>query len=198
MGLGWYVARTEPRAEALAADELKRDGLAVFAPRVRAINPKRGHEEVPLFPGYLFVRCDPQTDGWPVFRPLHRILGWVNFGGDVPSLPDELVNELRDRLEVISSQGGMWRYFQPGEKVRVVSQSLEGLAEVVDHAKSPEARVKVLLEFMGRRVPAQVPWQNLLPVEPEPFIRPTIKPTPPRRTRGRGRWIGGFNPVTAS
>ena len=187
MTLKWHIIRTEPRAEYLAAGELRREGLEVYFPRVKVIQPRTGHTDTPLFPGYLFLRCDPDSDGWPVFRPIHRVLGWVGFGGEVPSVPDEFVDELEQRLTKGGDQG-VWHRFRPGELVRVVSQSLESLAEVVEEAKSPNARVKVLLEFMGRMVPAQVPWMNLQPVESQPHLAAR----PPRRTRGNGRWVRGF------
>ena len=185
MGLRWYAARTQPRAEFLAANELVRDGFQVFFPRIKALQPRKGHDHDPLFPGYLFLRCNPETDGWPAFRPAHRLIGWVNFGGEIPSLPDEVVDELQERSAAINREGGLWRRFRAGELVQVVSGNLEGLAEVVKETTSPQARVQVLMEFMGRLVRAQVPWEKVQPAGDQ-F---THKPRLDRRTRGRGRWI---------
>ena len=61
MSLDWYVLRTEPRGEYLAAAELESDGFQVFFPRVNTPNSRVGHDDLPLFPGYIFLRCDPQT-----------------------------------------------------------------------------------------------------------------------------------------
>ena len=190
MALRWYVARTEPRAEFLAAKELNRDGYEVFSPRVRAYRPLVELREAPLFPGYLFLRCDPESDGWPVFRPGHRVLGWVSFGNQVPSIPDQVVQELVERLNGIDTAGGLWRRFSPGELVQVLSGTLDSFAQVVEAPKSPEGRAKVLMEFMGRLVQAQVPWQNLRPVENSEMEKQRL----PRRTRGKGRWIATFGP----
>ena len=189
MALEWFVVRTESRAEYLAADELERDGFEVFFPRVKSVNPRIGRLDIPLFPGYLFLRCDPATHGWPSFRLAHRVLGWVKFGGEIPSLPDRVITTLKDSLAGLNSEGAPWGRFRPGEQVRIVSHSLEGYAQVIEGAKSPQGRVKVLLEFMGRLVSAQVPWENIqsFDAEESSFRRP-------RRTRGRGRWIGGFGP----
>ena len=192
MGLRWYVARTQPRAEFLAANELVRDGHQVFFPRVKAVLPRVGHPDLPLFPGYLFLQCDPDNGGWPSFRPAHRIIGWVRFGGEIPWLPDETVTALMERSEMINRQGGLWRQFLPGDKVDVVSGTLNGMAEVIEAAKSPHARVQVLLQFMGRIVRAQIPWENLRPIEDPGMERPRH----PRRTRGKGRWVRDFRPAS--
>ncbi len=120
--------------------------------------------------------------------------GWVSFGGEVPSVPDEVVSVLRERAEAIDREGGLWRHYRPGETVRIISNNIESLAEVIEEAKSPQARVKVLLSFMGRLVSAQVPWENLQPTED--LSSEKLRPT--RRTRGRGRWIQGFGPRAAA
>ena len=184
----WFVIRTQPQAESVAARELGRDGLQVFFPQVAMEHAQRGRSEAPLFPGYLFLQCRPDLAGRFAFRPGHRVAGWVNFSGVVPPVPDDVIAELRLRVERINHSGGLWRRFKPGETVKVVSGSVETLAEVVSEAKSPEGRVKVLLSFMGRLVEAQVPRQRLWPAEGAP----AMARRPPRRTRGRGRWIHSF------
>ena len=187
MSLSWYVARTESRAELLAANELRRDGFEIFFPQVNIPGLLNTRQDAPLFPGYMFIRCDPEGQGWPSFRSSHRILGWVRFGGQVPSLRDEVIDELRVRWESINEEGGIWRRYRQGEKVRVVYHNMETLAEVVEEAKSPQSRAKVLMHFMGRMVPAQVPWGSLQPVADPPDGNRRL----PRRTRGKGRRIGG-------
>ena len=190
MALGWYVLRIQPRAEYLAAEELSRDGFEIFFPCVKSPTHRIGHTDEPLFPGYLFLRGDYATHGWPSFRPSHRVAGWVIFEGVAPSIPDDVVSELAQRVEQINGTTGLWRRFIPGEKVKVISGALEGLAEVVEEAKSPEGRARVLLQFMGRLVPLLVPWENLRPVQESDIERPR----PPRRTRGGGRWLRDFRP----
>lgn len=194
MSYRWYVIRTQPRAEYLAADELERDEVEIFFPRVKTPHPRFGHEDMPLFPGYLFLRCDPEEEGWPTFRPRHRVLGWVGFEGVVPSIPDRAVGELRERLDGIGREGGLWRRFRCGERVEVISNGIESVAQVVEEAKSPQGRVKVLLSFMGRLVSAQVPWESLRSWEEHPWEAHRA----PRRTRGRGRWIGGQGATAAA
>ena len=194
MALNWYILRTEPRAEYLAAAELGSDGYEMFFPRVTSPNHRVGHEDLPLFPGYLFLRCDPESGGWPAFRQRHRVSGWVRFGGVIPTMPDEVICELQRRVESINSgKGGLWRRFLPGETVRVVSHGVEGLGEVIQEAKTPQARARVLLQFMGQLVQAQVPWSDLRPVDDQQSQDRYLT----RRTRGGGRWIRGFGPRAA-
>lgn len=194
MASNWYVLRTEPRAEYLAASELRREGLEVFLPLIEGPHKRMGHVDAPLFPGYIFLRCNPETDGWPPLRQAHHIFGWIKLGGEVPAIPDEVVSQLKHRIEVMNQKGGLWRRFRVGERVRIVSKSLETLAEVVEESKSPRSKVRVLLSFMGRIVTGEVPWEDLRPVEESPMEKGRV----PRRTRGKGRWINGFSPYPVS
>ena len=190
MGPRWYVVRTKPRAEFLAASELERDGIGVFSPLVKKPQLHAGSILAPLFPGYIFLRWEPETEGWPSIRPGQHVLGLVNFNGETPWLPDEVIAELKHRCDSMNQQGGIWRRYQRGDRVRIVSSAIQSLAQVVEDGNTPQSRVKVLLEFLDRLVPAQIPRENLQPVE-EPS---ESKSHAPRRTRGRGRWLHGFGP----
>lgn len=194
MGFSWYVLLSEPRAEYLADVELRKDGFEIFFPRIQTTHPRGGHIDEPLFPGYLFMRCDADSDGWPTFRPAHRIVGWVNFQGIVPTVPDEVIVDLARRLEPNNNSAGLWHRFKPGEKVRVVSGIIDDPAMVIEEAKSPQGRAKVLMDFMGRQVQVQVPWGDLRSVQDQQHE----SQRPPRRTRGQSRWIRGFGPAAVA
>ena len=60
--LAWYCARTKPKHEHIAAANVRRNlGLEVFHPRLRVERAtRRGlvHLVEPLFPCYIFVRCE--------------------------------------------------------------------------------------------------------------------------------------------
>lgn len=190
----WYVARTEPRAEFIAAKELKIDGHDVFFPCISDTEPRPGRTDIPLFPSYLFLRFDPETQGWPSFSSRHRITGFVKCGSEVPCLPDSDIETIKGLLGTINRQGGAVQTFAPGEHVQVVSGAIQGFGEVIDGGKSPQARAKILLQFMGRMLQVQVPWKNLFPVEDTHSEHHRRS----RRTRGKGRWVGGFNPAANS
>jgi transcriptional antiterminator RfaH len=187
----WYVIRTKPQSEYIAAAALEGDGHELFFPRVQTPQPRAGREDSPLFPGYLFLRYDLERQDRSAISDLPGVTGWVRFNGVTPPMPDEVIADLALRVEAINRRGGLWKQFRPGDTVRVVSGKLESLAQVLEGPKSPQSRARVLLDFMGRLVEAQVPWSSLQPTS-ESQVDNSRRP---RRTRGKGRWIQGFGPA---
>ena len=191
MAAGWYVIRTMSRCERRAAKALEREGVEHYFPRVRITRPPGGGAIRPLFPGYLFVRHDQESPDWPEVQTLPGIIGWLRCDNIVPTVPDVVIEEIDRRVREINGTGGVWDRFEAGDTVLVTSGKLESLAEVLEGPKSPEARVRVLLDFMGRQVPANVPWHDLKPAG-EDVVRESMRRR--RRTRGKGRWVRCFGP----
>jgi transcriptional antiterminator RfaH len=189
------VLRTKPRSEYIAARSLTKEGYEHLFPTVAMPQRRVGRQETPLFPGYLFIRWDVDRGLWPSIVGMPGILGFLRFDGISPSVPDEIVGELARRARTINEGGGLWTRFRRGQAVRVVSGTLESLARVVDEPKSASSRVRVLMEFMGQLVSAQVPGGDLRPVAGH--AKGGRLPGR-RRTRGNGRWIRGLGPRGAA
>ena len=60
--LSWFAAYTRPHHEKVAATSLERRGYEILLPSYRTARRWKDRVkqlELPLFPGYVFVRCDP-------------------------------------------------------------------------------------------------------------------------------------------
>lgn len=192
MALRWYVVRTKPQCDYQAAESLENDGFEAFFPRCKTPKSRLSRSDTPLFPGYLFLRFDFANQDWSRLKAMPGILGWVRFNGEIPSIPDDVVADIANWVDAMNESGGVWTRFKPGQRVRVVSGNFESLAEVLEEPKSPQSRVRVLLELMGQMVSAQVPWHSLQPSRPDDGDRAAHRR--PRGTRGKGRWIRGPGP----
>src|SRR5579862_5794517 len=99
----WYCARTQPKHEHIAAGNLRvRLGLEVFNPRLRMERAtRRGVVKLvePLFPCYIFVRCNLAQSA-DAIRHVNGISSLVHFGQKVPAVRDEVVEELRQCFEL--------------------------------------------------------------------------------------------------
>src|SRR6185503_13507608 len=101
-GFAWYCARTKPKHEHIVAAGLKRNmGLEVFHPRLRMERPtRRGVVRVvePLFPCYVFVRCNI-AECLDSVRYVNGVSSLVHFGDKIPVVPDHVVEELKQCFE---------------------------------------------------------------------------------------------------
>ncbi len=159
----WYCIRSKTKQEHVAAGNLRLvPGVEVFAPRLRF---RRQTRRGPvwfveaLFPGYLFARFVWATQVKAV-QYAHGVLGVVHFGLKPAMVPAPVMLELRrtmdDReLRVIA------RDLAVGDEVQVTAGPLAGLQVVVQQVLPARERVKVLLDFLGRRVEAEVATMEL-------------------------------------
>src|ERR1700680_4256332 len=98
--LRWYLVHTKPSREALAQDNLARQGFEVYYPRLRHCVQRRqqANERVTaLFPRYLFLHLD---EGRQSLRPVHSTIGVaavVRFGFRYTVVPEAVIRELQRR-----------------------------------------------------------------------------------------------------
>src|ERR1700736_4723640 len=99
-GARWYVVHTQPKHEARADLNLRRQGFATYLPRyLRKRRHARRNEIVaaPLFPRYLFVAVDLARDRWRVIQSTFGVSHLVVVGGAPLPVPDRVVNAIRAR-----------------------------------------------------------------------------------------------------
>ena len=158
-GLQWYVVRTKVRREQYAECHLARRGVRTFLPRI--CQPARVgiHSVVtPLFPGYLLVQIDLETQYFDVaWTP--GVNKFVAFGGAPCSLEDTVVEYLRDR----GGADGIIRafpVFREGDRVRVKYGPFAGLEGFIE-SSSGRGRVRILMELLRRQTRVELPQQFL-------------------------------------
>jgi transcriptional antiterminator RfaH len=159
----WYCARTKPKHEHIAAANVsQRLGLEVFHPRLRLERAtRRGVVRVvePLFPCYIFVRCNLEN----FFDDIKHVTGissLVHFGRKIPAVPDDAIDELRqcfESEEPMAVEDGV----VPGAEVQIAEGIFMGFSGMVVRTLSAGQRVQILLDFLGRVTLAEVDRRSL-------------------------------------
>lgn len=148
----WYLVYTKVRQEKVAQTNLERQGYAVYLPLVRQVRRRLGRRVSvigAMFPRYLFVRLDSDTDNWAPIRSTLGVVSIVRFGHEPARVPDRFVDYLRSREDEKGIQTVAVDELKPGMRVRVTEGSLMGF-EGVYQARTGHERVVVLLEIMGK------------------------------------------------
>ncbi len=183
----WYVLHTKANAEYRVARYLDQQGIETFLPVVRAARPRPGYTTVPLFPSYLFAHLDLDCTDVTIILWTPGLRRIVAFDNRLATVPDTVIQYIRQRVEEIDSYGGLPTHdFKPGERVLIRSGPLAGLEGIFEGPLGPAERVRVLIEFLGRLTTATVPVECLEHVARNLYV-PRRKL--PRRTRGKGRRI---------
>ena len=167
----WYCLRSQPKHEHIAAAHLRRfDGVTVFCPRIRFKRPtRRGLVRVTeaMFPGYLFARFELEKMLCQI-RYARGVSGIVRFGNRYPTIEDEALAQLRDPTGVTEVKELNYEISQ-GDRVKIVEGLFFGLEAVVLRVLAGKERVKVLMDFLGRKIEAEIERSSVLPQVAHPF-----------------------------
>ena len=149
----WFAVCCKPRQEAVAEENLLRQGFRVYLPRIRIRQRQRGKwidaVEV-LFPRYIFIRVDPQQRSTATVRSTRGVTGLVRFGGQPAVVPDTVMDALMQREDAASGMHQDDRpAFHAGEAIKLVDGPLAGM-EGVFTEQDGDKRVIVLLELLGK------------------------------------------------
>ncbi len=149
----WYAVCCKPRREAVAEENLLRQGFHVYLPLIRIRQRRRGQwidaVEV-LFPLYIFIRLDPLRRSTATVRSTRGVVGLVRFGGQPAVVPDAVMEALLRREDAASGLHQDNRpLFSAGEASKLVGGPLTGM-EGVFTQQDGDKRVIVLLELLGK------------------------------------------------
>ena len=135
--------------------QLERRSVESFLPlyeSVRRWKDRRMRLQLPVFPGYIFVRL-ALRDRLRVLE-IPSIVRLVGFGGHPTPLPVEEIETIRTciarRQSLVPN-----RYVRRGQRVRMLSGPLEGLTGVVVRQKN-RTRFVISLELLMRSVAVEI------------------------------------------
>ena len=134
--LKWYVAYTNSNHEKCVAVQLERRSVAHFLPlyeSVRRRKDRRVKLQLPLFPGYVFVRFN-MRDRLRVLQ-VPGVARLVGFNGLPCPVPDSDIESLQTCLaRNVSLEPHS--YVQVGRRVRIGAGPLEGMEGIVIRRKN--------------------------------------------------------------
>ena len=152
MKAAWYLIYTKPKQECVALENLERQEYEVYLPMLPVRRRLQGQHQLvlePMFPRYLFVRLTNGEDNWSPIRSTRGVANLVRFGVDAARVPDELINQLRERDATAKVESDVLRDFEPGKPVRIVAGALAGY-EGIFSERSGERRALILLELASQ------------------------------------------------
>jgi transcription antitermination factor NusG len=159
----WYAAYTWANHEKRVAQQLSVRSVEHFLPlyeSVRRWKDRRVQLQLPLFPGYVFVRL-ALRDRLQVLE-IPSVARLVGFNGAPTPLPDAEIEALKAGLA-----GGVRAvphpYLKVGRRVRITSGPFEGLEGILIRRKN-ELRFVISIDLIQRSILLQIDSTSLEPL----------------------------------
>ena len=166
----WYIVQFKPNSHKIAVRNLERQGFETFLPMHEITRRTAVKFETvirPLFAGYMFVACDPEKAPWRQINSTHGISRMLSFAGRLKPMPEPLITGLRARCDNIGKVMPL-ENLEKGQLVEMHSGPFANFIATVEQMTG-DARVWVLLEFLGKETRVQVDRQQIKAVSPIVF-----------------------------
>jgi transcription elongation factor/antiterminator RfaH len=151
----WYAAYTASRHEKTVAEHLRQRDVECFLPiyeTIRRWNNGRHRVQLPLFPGYVFVRM-AMSDRLRVLQ-VPGLVQLVSFQGAPAALPDAEIETLRNALTAgVLAQPH--QYLNVGSKVEICRGPLQGMRGILLRRQG-QFRIVISVEMIMRSIVVEV------------------------------------------
>jgi transcription antitermination factor NusG len=158
----WYAAYTKANHEKRVAQQLEQRCIEHFLPvyeSMRRWKDRRIWLQMPLFPGYVFVRL-ALRDRLQLLQ-IPGVVQLVNFNGHPAPLPEEDIQAIRNCLGR-SRRVEPHRYMHSGLRMQVMSGPLQGLEGVLLRRKN-KTRFVLSFDLIMRSVAVEIDEIDLGP-----------------------------------
>jgi len=159
----WFAAYTSPRHEKYVSRQMERRGIQNFLPLYKSIRrwkDRRKELDLPIFPGYLFVRMALRERLSVLQVP--GVVQLVSFQGRPAPLPDADIEMLqRQLLQCGAAQPHP--FLTVGRRVRVTNGPLTGMEGILARKKD-KFRVVLSIELIQRSVAVEIDLSDVEPV----------------------------------
>jgi transcription termination/antitermination protein NusG len=163
----WYVLHTKSRFENVVDEGLHKKSLEVYNPKIKVRSKRRDRRvmiNVPLFPGYVFVKTDLNHSEYLEILKTAGVVRFVgNTSGPVPVMEEEIGS-----LKIMTEAGEQivtGTRFKKGDRIVVVSGPFAGVTGYFMHYRG-QGRVVVNIEALGQFAAVNVEEGDLEPVPP--------------------------------
>ena len=168
----WYALQTYPRHEKKVAAQLQRKGVITFLPLVSQVHrwsDRRKTLQVPLFPGYAFVRVVAMAENRLLALRTAGVVGFVGNGGSGLPIPDKQIEDIQ-KLLAHKVPCVLYPFLRVGQRVLIHGGCLEGLEGILVACNSDRSLV-VSVEAIHQSLAIRIDGYELEILSPPPDAR---------------------------
>lgn len=163
--MNWYAVQTRSRHEKMVARQLEKQGFATFLPltsQLRQWSDRRKLVELPLFPGYAFLRMVYEPEQRLRVLGTEGIVSFVGAHGQGMPIPDRQIEHIQTLLEA-KVPFESYPFLKVGQRVRIRSGSLNGTEGILVGQESDRMLV-ISVELIQRSVSIRLQGYEVEPI----------------------------------
>ena len=151
--MAWLLVQTKPRRELEACNNLSNQGVELFLPLIRE-RKRKGTRLTwvtgPLFPCYLFISVQLNSDNISIVRSTRGVVNIVRFGKSIVPVDSEVIDFLKsEQDEDLGGKLKVEKPFNVGDELFIAGGPFAGLKGIFKVERGMR-RVEVLLSVLGR------------------------------------------------
>ena len=151
----WYLVKTKSKQENISILNLENQNFHVYCPHARINN-----KNVALFPGYIFIQLDKDTQNWSPIRSTKGVLYFVRFGLSYAKIPDSIIEFIKTNELNTAKQLKNINKFKSGDKVQITDGVFKNCIAIFKSFKSDE-RVILLMNLLGQSQELTIKQESL-------------------------------------
>ena len=151
--MSWYAVQTRSRHEKLVARQLEGQGFSTFVPltsQLRQWSDRRKLVDLPLFPGYAFLRLAYRPEQRLRVLKTEGIVAFVGIHGQGMPIPDRQIEQIKTLLDA-KVPAESHPFLKVGQRVRIRSGSLNGIEGILVGQESDRMMV-ISVDLIQRSV----------------------------------------------
>ncbi len=173
MAKKWYIVHTYSGQEARAKQALLERVAAlghdnefdeVLIPEENVVEMVGGNKRTSkrkFFPGYIMVHMELNDRTWHVVKGTPKITGFVGNATDPPSISEDEVARMAQRMKEGAAKPKPLIKFDEGEGVRVITGPFANFSGFVDEVMEEKEKLRVMVQVFGRATPVVLDYASV-------------------------------------
>lgn len=162
----WYAIWTRSHCERLVSDQLAAKGFHAFLPTIDVWSRRAGVRrriQVPMFPGYLFLRHAIDKTSYTEVRKTRGLVGILGERWDdlavIPTSEIEAIQRVTQTRTPVSTH----MYLRAGQRFRITCGPLADVEGILVREKPDKGLLVISIELLRRSVSVEVDCTMAVP-----------------------------------
>ncbi len=158
----WYAVQTRSRHEKRVAEDIEEKGIPSFLPLVTRLHKwsdRQKQVQLPLFPGYVFVRATAAASERISVLRTPGVAGFVGSSGKGTPIPEKQIEDIRLILDC-NVPFEDYPFLEVSQRVRIRGGSLDGVQGTLV-AKNSDQSLVVSIDLIKRSILVRVSGYEL-------------------------------------